>query len=298
MKMKHLKLLLITLTTLLVLKLFVYDLISDTTDAKSQDTDQTVQKHRAVVTGFTPKLFDSPQQNEQYAKYTALNKKNARDFKTFMPKPGKVAKMNSEPFYLIVEFTKIFSQTKFCHMNNKKLLFASSGGKDATNGELFNKLKQDATNAAPFTQLDKCAYKNCLFSCDKSLAKQADAVLFHYTDLKNNIEAKVRNLNNLNEVAGFMRDYLKFKRESSQVWIFWNDETNPVAQAMDLFKFNYTISYNAMGEVSYGAYGTYGKLSVRLADAEFEKKVKNEFETRKSGIFFFEFFIRFLKVVK
>lgn len=39
-------------------------------------------------------------------------------------------------------------------------------------------------NSAPnFKYLDKCEYKNCIFTCDKSQASTADAFFFHLTDV-------------------------------------------------------------------------------------------------------------------
>ena len=40
--------------------------------------------------------------------------------------------------------------------------------------------KEGAPN---FQHLDKCEYQNCVFSCDKSEASTADALLFHLTDV-------------------------------------------------------------------------------------------------------------------
>ena len=38
--------------------------------------------------------------------------------------------------------------------------------------------------APNFHFLDKCEYQNCIFSCDKSEASTADALLFHLTDVQ------------------------------------------------------------------------------------------------------------------
>ena len=60
--------------------------------------------------------------------------------------------------YLILEYTKVFFQPKFC---------------SKTSAQIFN------------SQLEACEYSNCLYSCDKQAdLARADALLFHQRDLE------------------------------------------------------------------------------------------------------------------
>jgi hypothetical protein len=291
---RHVKLLIMTLLLLIILKLMVYDdlvsleepnLSSARITPLEKDQPRLPRNKELIAEPPTPpariQLFISDEDNEQYAKYTSLNKQTTRQlFKTFEEKSNPTRKLISEKFFLIVEYTKIFSQPKFCQLNVDKDLYPSS--------ELFQRLlKEKKPDAASFHLLDKCLHKNCLFSCDKSLGEQADALLFHDTDLKSDISGKVRNFKSEAELGKFMNGFIKFKREPNQVWIFWNDETNHVIPAVDMFKFNYTISYNSMGEVSYGAYGTYGAVGSKLGEEEFQEMVKKEFDKRKQGDYYY-----------
>jgi hypothetical protein len=291
---KHLKLLSAALLVLVFLKVFFYDSSISTghepnpsdvvvhpspeEPVKPDEAPKPAEKKPAPKEELLPliPLFVSNVQNEQYQRYISLNKRRGRDFKTFEAKSSPSRKMNKEQYFLIVEYTKIFSRPKFCELNIIKDMYAKSNIYE----KLINEKKPDAAN---YQLLEKCAFRNCLFSCDKSLSEHADALLFHDTDLKTEISHAVRNLKDLGRLSKFMSEFVRFRRDPNQVWIFWNDETNYVEPAVDMLNFNYTISYNSMGEVSYGAYGTYGALSKKLTEEQFMEMVKKEFDLRKQG---------------
>lgn len=180
---------------------------------------------------------------------------------------------NNKDIFLILEYTKIFGQTKFCNLN---LANSSLERIKNFNFSLYEKLIAERTSekSKKFSHLDKCHFKNCFFTCDQSLSVQADALLFHETDLKNQIDEVKKSLEN-------------FKRDPSQLWLLWNDEANIVPDSIDKFRFNWTLSYNSKSEASYCTYGCTDSLEVRPSDTEFFKFVKNEFEQReKSAIWF------------
>ena len=129
--------------------------------------------------------------------------------------------------------------------------------------------------------MDTCKYKNCQFSCDKSLLGKADALIMHLTD----VYAELLN----NQVA---LGVLIAARRAEQPWILWNDEANNVNSRIDSMKFNWTLSYKAESEGSYGTYGCYesaqaGNIKKKNIDELFEKFVRENFERRQMGSVWF-----------
>ena len=113
--------------------------------------------------------------------------------------------------YLIVEYSKFFYQTKYCH--------------------LFDK---DANKAKENTYLKECFYKNCVFSCDKSKVATADALLFYDYDL----------LRESTENSIYIKSFLQTRKwRHDQIWILWNDEPNHVSSLLDRYQMNWTMSY-------------------------------------------------------
>lgn len=124
----------------------------------------------------------------------------------------------------------------------------------------------ESTNGnTTYDLLDTCAYKNCFFTCNKSLAADADALLIHDTyGLSNN-----------------------FNRSASQLLIFWNDEANQVDKRLDQFKFNWTISFKQESEASYCTYGCYAHNKIKLKYLNFLKLIRKEFIKReKTSVWF------------
>lgn len=113
--------------------------------------------------------------------------------------------------YLIVEFTKFFYQTKYCHLFDQD----------------FNKAKENVF-------LKECFYKNCVFSCDKSKVLKADALLFYDYDL----------VRESTESSIYIKSFLHTRKSrKDQIWILWNDEPNKVSNILDRYQMNWTISY-------------------------------------------------------
>ena len=112
-----------------------------------------------------------------------------KQFKTIL-KEARKSNLNSNS-YLIVEYTKVFKETKFCqHFVDDKLI----------NSELF---------------LDECPYKNCVFSCDERRAVNADALLFSEFDLSREETEKTY----------YLKQFLgNTRKRADQIWILWNDE--------------------------------------------------------------------------
>lgn len=107
---------------------------------------------------------------------------------------GRNIKNLQKSEYLIIEFSKFFYQSKFCH------LFDSPN---------------DLTKAKEIIFLKECPYRNCVFSCDKSKIAKADAVLFYDHDL----------LKESTENSYYLKKYYQtLKSRSDQIWILWNDE--------------------------------------------------------------------------
>jgi hypothetical protein len=115
---------------------------------------------------------------------------------------------------------------------------------------LFENNNQYGTH---YNLLDKCAYKNWYFTCEKKFAPISDALLFHLTDL-NRLVAKFGYPKGDGDARTYS-DLFGFERRPEQVWVLWNDESNVVDSGIDKFKFNWTISFSWESEASYCSYG-------------------------------------------
>jgi hypothetical protein len=145
-----------------------------------------------------------------------------------------IRELNKNETFLFIEYTKIFGYKKFC---------------TKTQIEIFG---------------DKCPYKNCFYSCNHSLASQAQLLLFHKYDVTpNTIPPK------------------NFTRNSSQIWLLWHDEPNFVhGYDLNIYKFNWTTSYIFDAEASIGAYGMTIIREKFWSDKEFDKYISQEYSTR------------------
>ena len=103
-------------------------------------------------------LFLDKKLNKRYDEYK--KEELSSNYKTFYDTEQRV--LGNKKQITILEYTKIIRKHRFCGLPN-------------------NLPK-------------KCAYTNCVFTCDKSLASEADALLMHLTDvqseLNQNKEAK------------------------------------------------------------------------------------------------------------
>jgi hypothetical protein len=142
--------------------------------------------------------------------------------------------LNKNENYLLIEYTNVFGYQKFCKKNSS---------------EIFG---------------DQCPYKNFFYSCNHSLASQAQLLLFHKYDVTpNTIPSK------------------NFTRNSSQIWLLWHDEPNFVhPYDLNIYEFNWTTSYVFDAEASIGAYGMTIIRDKSLTNEEFNKYISQEFSSR------------------
>lgn len=174
-----------------------------------------------------------------YHKHYILNTTNSRPIKT-------------GAFYLITEYTPVFGQSKYCHLKKDENYFERYMQKRLNRYHLLEEVfKSDPMLDEPYDLLDRCVYKNCFFSCDRSLAHLADALLFHWSDLTDRVVG-------LGVGDNYEKIYpllFSFVRPSKQVWVLWDDEANVVNPVLDKFTFNWTITYQSISEASYCSYG-------------------------------------------
>lgn len=136
--------------------------------------------------------------------------------------------------FLVIEYTRFFGSKKFCSKNSS---------------EIFG---------------DQCPYKNCFYSCNQSLASQAQLLLFHKYDV------------NLDTVPP--KDFI---RKSSQIWLLWHDEPN-FYHGIDLniYRFNWTTSYVFDAEASIGAYGMTNIQEKPWTPQALDEYVSREYSSR------------------
>jgi len=224
-------------------------------------------------------LKDLLNKNYYYYKYKTTSSVND-EIKLVDEKSLKRKNEINKEFYLILEYTQIFFGQKYCNLKIKT-------EKSYSNHVSFKRILEDSQNKEnSYDLLDECLYKNCFFTCDRTLANQANVLLFHETDLKNELNVKYdSNLGkirrNLNNIAPFNQ------RSSSQIWLLWNDEANIVESNLDIFQFNWTMSYKSNSEISYGAYGIYNYKFKKNDDENFEENLKIEFKKRSNQIVWF-----------
>jgi galactoside alpha-1,3-fucosyltransferase 4 len=142
--------------------------------------------------------------------------------------------INKTENFLLIEYTKFFGYKKFC---TKKSI------------EIFGA---------------QCPYKNCFYSCNRSLASQAQLLIFHKYD----VTPKTVPPEN-------------FTRNPSQIWLFWHDAPNFLHRYnLNIYKFNWTISYVFNAEASIGAYGMTIIREKAWTKEKFEKYIFREFSSR------------------
>ena len=143
--------------------------------------------------------------------------------------------------YLLIEYTKFFGNQKFC-------------AKNAT--QIFG---------------EECPYKNCFYSCNLSLADQAQLLLFHKYDVT---PATVPQSN--------------FTRSASQIWLLWHDEPNFYhGYDLNIYQFNWTTSYVFDAEASIGAYGMTKKRTHPWSDDDLRRYTSEQFSSRRHQALWF-----------
>ena len=162
-----------------------------------------------------------------------------------------------KPVYLILEYTKVFGTSKYCNQRIDEI-------------PKFNK------NNKRYNLLEKCAFKNCFFTCEKSFRNEADALLFHSSDLTNEIQKNKKDFDNLIK-----------NRTKHQVWILWQDKPFNNNSNFDYFKFNWTISFNRNSEAFKFAFGGTANYMIEKPYEQFIQKMMKNFEDRKSSAVWF-----------
>jgi hypothetical protein len=173
--------------------------------------------------------------------------------------------------YVILEYTNVFFKPKFCSKKSE---------------EIFN------------SRIEKCEYQNCFYSCDKSLLKTADALLFHQRDLE--VEFEFKHSSDLSQwlksttQLPFKTPLAKLSNNEKQIWILWNDEATKVNEAFNKISnlFNWTLSYRTSSEVFRGSYGFMVPRSPRLDDLSTLSDLKKshymqDFVKRKNAVLWF-----------
>lgn len=106
--------------------------------------------------------------------------------------------------YLILEYTKIGGHPRFCenfdNLDTSDNLNSILGEDESIKNKIF---------------VEQCPYKNCRFTCQKTRINEAHVLLFHESDLKQEIEKEDAYFDKLSRVV---RD------RSAQIWVLWNDE--------------------------------------------------------------------------
>lgn len=153
--------------------------------------------------------------------------------------------------YLIFEYTKFFDSTKNCQHENR----------------LEN------------IYFKECPYKNCRFTCDQNELEKSDALLFHESDMKNELKKDKTYIETISK---------KHRKNPEQIYILWNDEPNEVLESFDSIEFNWTLSYRYDAEVSDCSYGCYHKIQHKNAKNRLGSReilfqnLKKEFNSRKN----------------
>ena len=194
-------------------------------------------------------------------------KANANNQKyKFIQENGRSLEKNKN--YLILEYTKVFFQPKFCSKSN---------------AEIFN------------SELEKCEYSNCLYSCDRQAdLKRADALIFHQRDLETELKssANIKEWLSKTQQIPFITVETKLTNNPNQIWVLWNDEAtfinNQFNQISNLF--NWTLSFKTDSEVYQGSYGFF-HFNSQLTSKDlvnFKKDIYlNNFEKRINAILWF-----------
>ena len=97
--------------------------------------------------------------------------------------------------YVILEYTKVMGQKKFCQHYDDK----------------------ESSNPEEVLYLKECPFTNCRFTCDKKKLNSANGVLFHESDLRKEV------LNNPNYYEKLIQGSTN---RANQIYILYNDEVN------------------------------------------------------------------------
>ena len=119
--------------------------------------------------------------------------------------------------------------------------------------------------------LSNCRFKNCFFTCNKSLINEADGLFFHESDLVN------------------QKDLFKLvkNRNLNQIWTIYKDEHNMLNSKYDVIKFNWTMSFYSEADVSYCSFGCLNLHHSSMNEDELEHLALIEFSKRQNSALWF-----------
>ncbi len=228
---------------------FVYSFTFKNYNNMSFDADQM----RSFRLQIDDTFVDTSMYAEDYENYLQMKRRLNQNFKTIerdkreikngTVKNGKI---------LILEYTKVWGETRYCQ---------------------FFKNNNDQPDEQIF--IKQCPYKNCIFTCDTSQYAEAHAVLFHESDLKNEVEKNPKLLAEIEQ-----------NRKPNQVWFLWNDEANRVNPNLDQYKFNWTMSYRYDAEISDCSYGCKYKQN-NIKRKKIDSLILLNFNVRKNKALWF-----------
>lgn len=175
--------------------------------------------------------------------------------------------------FSIVEYTNVFFKPKFCSKSSY---------------DIFN------------SDMEKCQFQNCIYTCDKEFVERADALIFHQRDLESELEEKFdSNFNEWLKITGqlpFKSADEKLKANREQIWILWNDEATSVNPEFNKIShlFNWTLSYRTSSEIYRGSYGFFVSRQFAAEPhvqneqlASFKKEIYDNFKRRQNAILWF-----------
>lgn len=265
------------MTIVIAASFLLYLLCFASSDGRSRRKDEhEANTYVMVEHGSLERLFDDDAQNEMYAKM--WRRHNASKFKSKHKKihyqwsnETSRRRSNTREFYLIAEYTRVFGQEKFCRLRKDERFLTDYKAQRHRRYQLLDKTYGAKHIDLAYDMLDRCVYKNCFFTCDMSLARQADALLFHWSDLTD----KALAIASADQFDKIYSGLFPFERSTKQLWILWDDEANQVNPVLDKFNFNWTISYQASSEASYCSYGCFVKryrikLNIEIAKCLFD----------------------------
>lgn len=192
---------------------------------------------------FDHRIFKDESQNQLYIKY------RNRSGSFGQKKSGTLT--SPKDFYIINEYTPFYGQPKFCRQQKDQKFREKLAETAKDRYQLLQKVFEAYHTDKRYEMLDKCVYKNCFFTCERELASQSDVLLFLHSDLTR----KVYSLHEGNNFSNIYPAMFSFQRSQKQLWMLWDDEPGPYDPILNDFKFNWTITFQFLSEISYCGYG-------------------------------------------
>ena len=184
-----------------------------------------------------------------YAQYSLIRQRErTASFLKYTSPSGRLNQTNQNQ-YLILQYTPIFGKSRLC--------------------TTYSQMRENIF-------LDECPFKNCAITCDHEEFNNSHAVLFHESDIANEIK---RN-------AHFLQDSIVLhKNNPDKIFVLYNDEANPVSSLLDKIEFNWTMSFRLDAEISDCSYGCFYKK--QIDDASLFLNFEEDFNSRNPEALWF-----------